>query len=234
MADEDEHDTPESDVTRAYKDNPSLANYLQLRTAHPAEEIEVGLIGGLDPLFAMAQELEQHGFDPGLVAAAMDADHDATSRLSLLIIHKLVEADKLLAAGETQLVRRGLAVPDKLIDWLICAMLDAMSWTGELHLHRDLIVLIRERLGSVSSYYQQVVDTHQRRQEAKWLGAQIKARGVNPSLRLVAETMGVAPSTVMRWFPGNTFQVEVDQLSKIFDSEGNLLPIRAPAPSKGS
>jgi hypothetical protein len=62
-------------------------------------------------------------------------------------MERIVAARRLAEAGESQLVRRGLAMPDSLIDWLINVMLDAQSWNNVLELNRDLIVLVRERLG---------------------------------------------------------------------------------------
>src|SRR5690554_2129937 len=115
-------------ASRAYKNSPTIEHYVRLRREDPETEIEVAVIGGLDQLFFMEPELRKHGFDPALVAGVLDADPEAISELSLQIMERMIEARNLTRAGQTHLGRRGLAVPDKLIKWLIGCMLDALSW----------------------------------------------------------------------------------------------------------
>src|SRR5664279_2824002 len=104
--------------SKAYKEKPSLENYVKLRRKNPKVEIEVSVIGGMDPLFAMEPELRRYGFDPLLVASIMDADPEAINEISLQLMERIIEARKLSKTGKTHLVRRGLAVPDKLINWI--------------------------------------------------------------------------------------------------------------------
>jgi hypothetical protein len=120
--------------SRAYKNNRSLGHYVRMRRENPDAEIEVAVIGGMEQLFFMAPELRKYGFEPAMVASVMDADADAISELSLQLMEKMVEADSLSRSGETHLARRGLVVPEKLIDWLIGCMLDALSWNDQLHI----------------------------------------------------------------------------------------------------
>ncbi|TQV75765.1 hypothetical protein [Denitrobaculum tricleocarpae] len=211
-----------NEPTVEFKNNPTIENYLHLRRSDPDAEIEISVFGGIDALFAMEDELERFGFDPQTVASIFDADEDAVSSLSLQLMEKIVQAKELTRDGETHLVRRGIAVPDKLIDWLICAMLDSLSWNNELIIHRDLIVPIRERLGGPNPQYQQTIDAHEKRQAAIWLAAQMKAQGTEPTIRGIAQHFAVAPSTVARWFPGTSFQEEAEKLSKFFDKDGNI------------
>lgn len=209
--------------SREYSKNPSLETYLKLRTEQPTAEIEISTLGGIDALFAMQSELKKHGFDPDIIVKTFDADLQAISEVSLLIMSKLVERKKLESEGENQLISRGKAVPDKLIDWLICVMLDALSWTDNLEIPRGLIVLLQHRLGGLSSTYRQLVSTHSLRRNALWFAAQIIARGNEPTLKDIAELLNVAPSTVTRWFSAGEFKEEADVLAKNFDSEGNFI-----------
>jgi hypothetical protein len=152
----------------------------------------------------------------------LDADPRAISELSLQLLERLAEARKLQEQGETQLASRGLAIPGKLVDYLIGAMLDALSWKDAMeNMHRDLIVLIRERLGGSNQHHKQVLDIYEKRAYAKWIGARLKASGVEPSFRRVAELLGVSASSILRWFPDNSFQEEVERLSRAFDHDGN-------------
>lgn len=209
-------------VSKAYKKDPSIELYVKLRREDPDAEIEVSVIGGIEQLFYLEPELGKYGFDPALVAGAMDADPDAISELSLQLMEKMIGAKELAKSGQTHLARRGLAVPDKLINWLIACMLDALSWTDELYIPRDLIVLIRERLGGSNPEYVQASHAHQMRSDAISAGGQLLARGVKPSFRMLAEAFGVAPSTVKRWFPNGEFMQEVERRSAWFDKDGKL------------
>ncbi|QGZ94968.1 hypothetical protein [Terricaulis silvestris] len=213
-----------NDVSRAYKQNPTLENYLALRRADPDAEIEVAVLGGIDDLFAVEKELERYGIGAHpLMTGVLDANQAAVSELSLKLMDHIVRARELTENGETQLVRRGMVMPDSLIDWLICVALDAQSWTDSMELNRDLIVLIRERLGGANQHYKQAVAAHTRQRNAPWIGAQLKARGIEPTVRKIAELLEVAPSTVTRWYPNNAeLQEEIDRLSRLFDSNGSF------------
>lgn len=213
-----------NDISRAYKQDPTLENYLALRRAEPNAEIEVAVLGGIDDLFAMEEELERYGIGAHpLMTGVLDADQASISELSLKLMDHIVNARRLEASGETQLVRRGMAMPDSLIDWIICVALDAQSWTDAMELNRDLIVLIRERLGGSNQHYKQAVAAHTRRRNAPWIGAQLKARGIEPTVRQIAEVLEVAPSTVTRWYPNNAeLQEEIDRLSQLFDGDGSF------------
>jgi hypothetical protein len=99
-------------------------------------------------------------------------------------------------------------------------MLDALSWNDQLHIPRDLIVVIRERLGGSNPEYEQGSRAHEMRWNAIIVSAQLRARGIEPSFRMLAEMFKVAPSTVMRWFPEGDFEKEVEGWSKVFDQDG--------------
>jgi hypothetical protein len=206
--------------SKEYKKNPSIKVYLKLRRENPDVEIEVSIIGGMEQLFFLEPELKKFGFDPLLVASVMDANPKAISELSLQLLEKMVEAKELSKNGKTHLARRGLAVPDKLSNCLIACMLDAMSWNGDLYFPRELIVLIRERLGSSNPEYEQASHAHEMRGAAISIGGQLQARGIKPSFRMLAGILKVAPSTVKRWFPNGEFMQEVGRISTWFDEDG--------------
>jgi hypothetical protein len=218
--------------SKAYKQDPSLERYVKLRRENPEAEIEVSLIGGLDPLLSMNKELERYGFDPDLVAGGMDADPEAISALSLQIMEKMIEAREL-ARKETHLARRGLAIPEKLITWLTLVMLDALSWNDHLYIPRDLIVLIREQLGGPNSEYQRQISASHGRSNAILVGAQMIAKGIKPSFRLVADVLRVHPTTVLRWFPQGDFLKQVESFAHFFDANGEMRPLASPTKRRG-
>jgi hypothetical protein len=79
----------------------------------------VAVVGGIESLFYMQRQLERYGISANLVASVMDADCDAISEISLQLMEKIIETRKLTKAGKSQLIRRGLAIPDKLGSRLI-------------------------------------------------------------------------------------------------------------------
>ena len=56
-------------VTNAYKADPSIEQYVKLRRESPNAELEISIIGGLDQLFFMEEELKRYDFEPNLVAS---------------------------------------------------------------------------------------------------------------------------------------------------------------------
>jgi hypothetical protein len=62
--------------------------------------------------------------------------------------------------------------------------------------------LIKHQLGSISSTYEFDLDKREKRQQARWIAAQIAAKGKSPTYRQIGRAMGVQASTVMRWFAG--------------------------------
>jgi hypothetical protein len=215
-------------LSKAYKADPTIENYLKLRRANPDGEIEVAVIGGIEQLYYLEPEIRKFGLDPQMVASAMDANPTAISELSLLLMERMVEARQLTQAGKTHLVRRGLVIPNKLIDWIITCALDSLSWTDSLEIPRDLIVLIRERLGGSNPEHERGSRAHEQKMNAAIVGGQLKAQGRAPTLKALADALGVAPSTVKRWFAEGELERETDRWSTSFDREGKFLPLVKP------
>jgi hypothetical protein len=212
-------------ATKAYKKDPSLENYVKLRRKDPTAEIEVAVTGGIDQAFYIQPIVERFGIDIKLVLGVMDADAQDISQLSLLLMEKMIAARRLSRKGQTQLIRRGAAVPDKLIDWLISISLDALSWNDHLHIPRDLIVLIRERIGGANFEYERASRAHQKKKNAALIAGQLKAQGIRPTFKIVGEALDVAPSTVKRWFKVGEFEREADVWANLCDRNGKLLPL---------
>lgn len=212
-----------NEITKEYKGEPTIENYVRLRRANPNADIEVSVIGGFDSMFYMRSELERYGIDPELLGGVLDADPEAINEISLRLMEKMIEARQVEQSGETHLIRRGLAVPDKLIDWVICCSLDGLSWNDELTLSRDLIVLIRERLGGSNPQYEQEGVVRRNKHNAEMLAGQLKAQGVTPTFRSLGRLLGVAPSTVKRWFQPGELEQARDRWAKCFGEDGKLL-----------
>lgn len=211
--------------TLAYKQNPTMETYLALRRAHPDAEIEISASGGLDTLFLIEPELQKHGFDPSDIAAVLDSDPEAISKVALQCMEKLIAAKELAAKGETHLVGRGMAVPLALVDWIIIAALDGMSWTEQLEIPRDLIVLIQNRLGGIQGKYYRNTELRERKQTALFIAGQKLARGEKTGIRQLARLLGLEASSVSRWFAEGEFERESQRYASWFDENGSLKPL---------
>jgi hypothetical protein len=179
-----------NEITKKYKAGPSIENYVRLRRGNPDAEIEVSTVGGFESMFYMREELARYGIDRDLLGGILDADQDAISEMALRLMEKMIEAREIAAGGETHLIRRGLAIPDKLLDWVICCSLDGLSWNDDLIIPRDLIVLIRERLGGSNLHYEKEGEIRQNKQRAGLIAGQLMARGggLNRSLQHILRT----------------------------------------------
>ena len=215
-----------SALSRAFKKKPTLDNYLKMRRGYPNIQIEIAIHGGIDPLFYMEQELARYGINANDMASVFDADQDAISKVSLQLMEKLVDRRPLRKAGKTHLVRRGLTIPDNLIDWIINCCLDSLSWNDNLTIPRDLIVLIRERLGGPNSEYVKGAHTYHLKSNAGLIAGQLKAQGIKPTYKILGKLMNVAPSTVKRWFAPGEFEQEIETHASWFDSKGNPIDFR--------
>ncbi|MEH2560526.1 hypothetical protein [Bradyrhizobium sp. AZCC 2289] len=185
----------------------------------------MSVVGGFDSMFYMRDELSRHGIDPELLGGILDADQDAVSEISLCLMEKIIEARQAEQSGESHLIRRGLAVPEKLIDWVVCCSLDALSWNDSQIIPRDLIVLIRERLGGSNTQYEQEGQVRQNKLDAGVIAGQLMARGVTPTFKILGQALGVSPSTVKRWFEPGEFEKARDSWASLCDKDGKLLPL---------
>lgn len=220
--DQSNEENETSRFAKRYKEDPSLENYVRLRRENPNVEIEVAIVRGIEPLFAMELELEKNCIDPNLVAAVLDANLEAISEMSLILMERIIEERQLSNTGETQLVSRGRATPDRLIDWLIAVALEALSWNNELVIPRDLIVLIRERLDGATAYHEEI-SVHERKRNAAFIAGQLKAQGIRPAYNILGEALKVSHTTVMRWFEGKKeFEDMTDFWATKLDKNGKF------------
>lgn len=74
-------------------------------------------------------------------------------------------------------------------------------------------------------HYEKEGEIRESKQNAGLIAGQLMARGINPTFKIIGKALGVAPSTVKRWFGPGEFEQERDVYAKWFDSDGNLLPL---------
>lgn len=216
-------DERSSAVSKEFKTNPTIKKYLELREEFPEVEIEIAIHGGIDWLIDFSHELEQIEIDRDDFVSCLDADPNSISKYSLHLLKMLSNKQQTEQEGATHLVSRGLAVSDSFVNHLIVVMLDALSWNDELHVPRELIVLIRHQLGAGpdSSWYRKSKSKDLRRASIH-VALALKEMGEEVSLRAVAKLLDVNVSTISRMFPEGTLQEETDRLFDSFQSIKNF------------
>ena len=208
-----------SDLSKAYKADPTIEHYVRLRRENPDKLIEVQTGYQMDWLLSNAEVLESFGIEPQDMAGALDANLTKVSRVSLRLLECLIERRAMLAEGRTHLQSRGEVIGDSLVNYIISMMLDAMDWTDRLELPRDLIVLIKHQLGADVSAEAKAQEVRELRQTAIWGAAKLRIQGKPGSIRQVAGFMGVSPSTVARWFSDSSFDEEVEKIKSVLESD---------------
>ncbi|PLX34950.1 MAG: hypothetical protein C0605_11920 [Hyphomicrobiales bacterium] len=190
-----------------FKQNPTIENYVRLRRSNPDTVIEIAISSSLEWLFGNEEELERLGIPPLLVAGCLDADQEDISELSLLLLEKIIERKEAEKSGKTHLISRGHVISDTLVNYLVNMMLDAVEWNKTFEINRDLIVLLRERIGGEVSPWDREQSALSKRNKALFAALDIVRQGDTPSFRKIGKLLGVNASTVKRWFPeGVTFQ----------------------------
>jgi hypothetical protein len=202
---------PDPILSRAFKDSPTIENYLSLRRANPNSEIEVAFTNGLDWLFANETLLRENGIDPQWFASSLDANVEAISKMSLHLLDKLVDRSRLEKSGETHVMSRGVAISDSLVNYLIAVMLDALSWNDDLYIPRDLLVLTRYQILGEEPAQLKQLESHRLEHDIAYIGAQILEYGRQVTTREIAKILNINASTVSRIFPGDKLQTESER-----------------------
>lgn len=208
-----------SELSRAYKTEPTVENYLLLRRKFPDETIEISTSWGLEWCLNNEARIIGLGINFDDVVGALDADATCISRLSLKLMELILDRDQKTRAGQTQVVGRGEAISDSLLHYLISMMLDAYSSNNQLDISRDLIVLIKHQFRVHASVEETQMNVKVQMHSAAWIAAQLKIEGQSGSMRQVAKILHVQPSTVLRWFSDRSFEEEVEKAIRAIQSD---------------
>ncbi len=195
--------------------DPSIENYVALRRSSWGWDAEVHRFAGVDPFQALGPELERAGLDRGVVCGALGGDHHDIDELCLQLMERLIDRKHLEAKGETHLQGRSKAISDAVVGHLVVSMLEVLQ-QDSLEPRPSLVLLVREQLGGGKTEIYRSHTMWVARNRAVFLGMQMRRRGVQPTIRKIAEIMGVQPSTVSRWFPNGDYSEQVAHFEKSF------------------
>jgi len=182
-----------------YDENPTLENYLLIRSTFPGAQPSPARFGGFDPFQSIREELEQHGITPSPFLGALDGVEEDIDAVTLTIIKRLSERRALEKSGQTHIQSLKNGIPDTLINYLIVTLLEACVEHDSL-LPASLLILIREQLGgpNPARHKQYLID--EKKKQAAWIAAQLTPGSEKASVREIARILSVEPSTVSRWF----------------------------------
>ena len=208
-----------------FLESPTISNYLSMRRLYPNREPAGWWFSGYDPLRTMSEELAKWGISVRDVAAAMDADHQAIDRVALRLLELLAERENSRQQGETQLGRRGAAIPNALVNYLIIILLEGMAEYDEPANIGSLNFLIREQLGGPRMAKSEAAAKELRRTTI--VGMIVSAKRIpgfkEPSLREIAKALNINVSSIHRMFePGELDQLVSAEMQRC-DQEGPLL-----------
>src|SRR5439155_15560608 len=108
----------------AYRHDPTLERYIQIRREFPEVEIQISHFGGIEALFALEDDFKRQGIDAELVAGALDSDEPSIDALSLQLLECLAARDKLPNDGPGHIEKRRNAISDATVNYLISIMLE--------------------------------------------------------------------------------------------------------------
>lgn len=214
-----------SEASISCQDTQSPELYLKLRRENPGEMIQISRPDNPKSTIASLVQLRDQGIHADTVAGVLDGSLDAINNLSLYLLEKLIDREKLQAQGENQLQSRNLVIKDSLVSYLIGLMFEGMDRSNNMEMSRDLMVLIKYHLGFDKSQYIKKVAISLTKFDAINTAIELEENNQKASIRKVAEILGVDPSTISRMFPNNSFNENVkmqQQINKLIEYYFNL------------
>ncbi len=194
-----------------FENQQTLEKYLELRQQFPSGDISLDRFSDLLTLTNVDDELHRHDIFYGDISRAAGGDASAMDRCAVSIIKALCIRRNIELTGKTHVTSRDLAISDELINFSLAIILES-SARHQTALPTSVALLIREHyLGGPHTKRFQKHEARIDRAEAVWIGSEIKKSEKVPTFRGIAKKMGVAPSTVSRWFPGNELAIAIER-----------------------
>jgi hypothetical protein len=195
-----------------YRQEPTCANYLEVRRTFPEVEIQIARFAGLDPLHSLEDEFKKNNIDPQLIAAALDANEPSVDKLSLRLLELVVARDNLPKDGPGHIQKRREALSDAMVNYLIIVMLESLDWHEEIfRVPASLIVLIRHQLcGPTAPDLHAEYLAKEKRNNAAFAVSQILQPGEELSVGKLAKMANIPRTTAARWLKQEDFRTLVN------------------------
>jgi hypothetical protein len=189
----------------AYREEPTIENYVRVRREFPDLEIKVGYFE--DPLVILDWKFPGHGIDPVLIGDVLDAKEASIDALSLCLLERLIARGKLPKEGPRHIEERRNAMSETTVNYLISTMLEALDLANdEVRLPASLIVLIREQLSGTNPDLHAEYRLRKKQFKAAFTAALHFYRTKEKiSVRKLAAAISVKRSTAARWLADKHF-----------------------------
>ena len=205
----------EDDLTSNFK----IDDYLEMRRRFPGEDSGLWMVlahgetivpRGIE--YAISLEPEFKKFDLNLMhlLGVLDGDTMDIDQLCLECLKAISEREKL-EATEAHAVANGTVIGDALIDFLIGAILESISFY-ELEVPHSFQVLTKYRLGLFNNRIKEGWSQQNRKNGI----ARVIAQNPKMSMRKVAEAVNVNVGTISRWMKEPDFQKTIEIFRETF------------------
>src|SRR5262249_51303561 len=104
----------------AYRNDPSIKNYLAVRTEFPEIDIRINFSDLIEELIWARRKCEQHEID----ASAINGYEPDIDKLCTLLMDRLLKREKLSGPGHLQ--QRRAAISDALVNYVIRLILEGI------------------------------------------------------------------------------------------------------------
>jgi hypothetical protein len=197
--------------------NPTIENYLALRTRFPNCDVPTDRFCTIESLISIERELRDFDIDPLTVASVLDADELAIDALSLQLLEHLLRRQQIEDGGATHTQSRRVAISDAFVDYLIVMMLGVCD-AQRLAPPSSLVFLTRERLGGPNPVRYVKQGIADKKNQVIFTAAQFIARNEKISTRELARIVDVEPSTISRWFSPQELAIKAECFRDLFDN----------------
>jgi hypothetical protein len=186
-------------LSEAYQRNPTLKNYVTLRRKNPSTRIlpkypDIEVV--YRAVSAIEDDLVHFDIPSEVLIEAMLGNCPAISELSLTLMELLIERDAMQKSEMTHLISRGEVISDVLVNRLI-----GMMSEGVTHMNPDLLVLMKHQLTDSTARLQKQRERKLSIDDLRLAAIELAKANKKPSLRAIADVLGVAASTVLRSLP---------------------------------
>jgi hypothetical protein len=196
----------------------SIKTYLKLREDFPDRKISPSRVSHFNLLFILDEQLKEFGIDGSMLAGILDGSIEAIDTVCLNLLRLLDKERQGITDGETHLQSRGLAPSGSTYGVIVCMCLEALEERGDRPTIPSLNFLIQQLLLPGKPSHIKTLEAKNLRYNTLFAAAHFLEKGKTPSLRSIARILGVAPSTISRMFPDNSFIAQAEHYRVVLET----------------
>jgi predicted DNA-binding transcriptional regulator AlpA len=196
------------DMLKALENSFTIDDYLELRNRFPDEDTAIWMVMGsnesspsfgMDFTYQLEQEFKQFDLPVELFLGVLDGDKGYLDLLCLRLLEALSRREKLTKQNP-HAVATNLAIGDALVDFLIGAVLESVSYYS-IKVPDSFQVLLKYRL----RLFENAIKEERVLKHRRVMVALMMAENPSLSARGLAKQTGLSPSTISRWMTDDDF-----------------------------